>query len=394
VDKRVYFLMIVSFVIGMVELIISGILDLIAEDLHISLGHAGHLITIFSLIFAVASPILLFMTAKIERKKLTLISLFVFLIGNIVTVIAANYSILFFGRIITATSGALLIILCLVMAPSLVEPKYRGRAIGIVSMGVSGSLVLGVPLGLFLGNLYGWRAPFVLITVLTVLSIIGVYYLMDKVEPKPAVPLRTQLATLKSQKVSFAHATTFLYMTGHTVLYAYLKPYIQTTTGMEDTWIGIVYFLFGIAAVFGGGIGGTLSDLLGAKRTIIIAIIGLGMILLVLPFTTPILALFLIGLMVWGMLSWLISPAMQSYLIETSPETSDIQQSLSNSSLHFGIAFGAVVGGIVIERASIIQTPTIGGLFIILSLLTAGLSIRSRTPGIDQKQKVASQLKA
>jgi MFS transporter, DHA1 family, purine base/nucleoside efflux pump len=394
VDKRVYFLMIVSFVIGMVELIISGILDLIAEDLHITLGQAGHLITIFSLIFAVASPILLLMTAKIERKKLTLISLFIFLIGNIVTVFSANYSILFTGRIITATSGALLIILCLVMAPSLVEAKYRGRAIGIVSMGVSGSLVLGVPLGLFLGNLYGWRAPFVLITVLTVLSIIGVYYLMDKVDPKPAVPLRRQIATLKSQKVSFAHATTFLYMTGHTVLYAYLKPYIQSTTGLEDSWIGVVYFLFGIAAVCGGGIGGTMADILGAKRTIIIAIIGLGLILLTIPFTTPILALFLIGLMIWGMLSWLISPAMQSYLIETSPETSDIQQSLSNSSLHFGIAFGAMVGGVVIERASIILTPTIGGLFIVLSLLTAGLSIRSRTADSDHKQKIVNQIKA
>lgn len=372
----------------MVELIISGILDLIAEDLHITLGQAGHLITIFSLIFAVASPILLMMTAKIERKKLTIISLFIFLLGNVVTVFAANYSILFTGRVISAISGALLIILCLVIAPSLVEPKYRGRAIGVVSMGVSGSLVLGVPLGLFLGNLYGWRAPFVLITILTVLSIIGVYYLMGSVEPKPAVPLRRQLETLKSQKVSFAHATTFLYMTGHTVLYAYLKPYIQTTTGMEDTWIGVVYFLFGIAAVCGGGIGGTMADILGTKPTILIAIIGLGLILLILPFTTPILALFLLGLMVWGMLSWLISPAMQSYLIETSPETSDIQQSLSNSALHFGIAFGAVIGGVVIEHASIIQTPTIGSLFIILSLVTAGLSIRKRSVSSEQLAKI------
>ncbi len=391
-DKRVYFLMIVSFVIGMVELIISGILDLIANDLQITLGQAGLLITIFSLIFAVASPILLILTAKIERKKLTLASLFIFLIGNIVTVFAPSYSILLTGRVISATSGALLIILCLVMAPSLVEAKYRGRAIGIISMGVSGSLVLGVPIGLFLGNLYGWRAPFVLITILTMLSMIGVYFLMDKVEPKPAVPLRTQLATLKSQKVTLAHATTFLYMTGHTVLYAYLKPYIQATTGMEGTWISVIYFLFGIAAVFGGGIGGTMADLLGSKRTIFIAIIGLAVVLLAIPFTTPLLTVFLIALMVWGMLSWLISPAMQSYLIETSPETSETQQSLSNSSLHLGVAFGAFAGGVVIDQTSISQNPTIGGIFILLSLLTAGLSIRKRVETGEHPMQIEKQL--
>lgn len=84
-DKRVYLLMIISFVVGMVELIIGGILDLIATDLDVSLGQAGFLITIFSLIFAIASPILLIVTSKVERKKLTIISLIIFLLGNIVT---------------------------------------------------------------------------------------------------------------------------------------------------------------------------------------------------------------------------------------------------------------------------------------------------------------------
>jgi MFS transporter, DHA1 family, purine base/nucleoside efflux pump len=387
-NKRVYFLMIVSFVIGMVELIISGILDLIAEDLQISLGQAGYLITIFSLIFAVASPALLIVTAKMERKKLTLISLLIFLIGNIVTLFAPTYSMVFAGRVISATSGALLIILCLVMAPSLVDPKYRGRAIGTVSMGVSGSLVLGVPLGLTLGNTFGWRAPFMLISILTFLAMIGVYYFMDKIEPKSSVPLRTQLATLKSKKVSLAHLTTFFYMSGHTVLYAYLKPFLQTTTILEGTWISVVYFLFGIAAVSGGGLGGMMSDLFGSKQTVLIAIIGLGSILFMIPYTTSMVILLLAGLMVWGMLSWVISPAMQSYLIETSPETSDIQQSLSNSSLHLGIAFGSLIGGFVVESSSVVLNPTVGGLLIVLSLITAILSIRKTAISKDHQVKI------
>ncbi|WP_106495246.1 MFS transporter [Lentibacillus sp. Marseille-P4043] len=374
-NKRVYFLMIIAFVIGMVELIIGGILDLIAEDLNVSLGQAGFLITIFSLIFAIVSPILLILTAKIERKRLTLISLIIFLLGNIITVFSPSYSILFTGRVISATSGGLLIILCLTMAPSIVDPKYRGRAIGIVSMGVSASLVLGIPIGLVLGNAFGWRAPFILISVLTAFSIAAVYFFMDRIKPKPSIPIGQQLATLKNKKIFFAQATTFLFLAGHTTLYAYLTPFVKTTMGLEGTWISIIYLIFGIAAVSGGGFGGTLADVMGTKRTIITAIIVFGFAIFTIPYTTFSVPVFLVVMVIWGAMSWAISPAMQSYLIETSPETSDIQQSLNNSALHLGIAIGSLIGGVVIEQASVEQNPTIGGLLVIVALGTALFSM-------------------
>jgi MFS transporter, DHA1 family, purine base/nucleoside efflux pump len=376
-DKRVYFLMIVSFIVGMVELIISGLLDLIAGDLHVTIGAAGFLVTIFSLIFAIASPILLLMTSKIERKKLTLIFLFFFFIGNVVSVISPNYSILLLGRIITALSGALLIILCLVMAPTIVEPKYRGRAIGIVSMGVSGSLVLGVPVGLMLGEMFSWRAPFIFIAILSALSLIGVFLFMDRVEPKPSFPLRSQVATLKSRKILFAHISTFLYMSGHSVIYTYLKPFVQDTMDLSATWISVIFLIFGVAAVSGGGLGGTFADTVGTKKTIISSILIFSAVILVIPFTTYLVPVFLVALVIWGIMSWAISPAMQSYLIESSPETSDIQQSLSNSSLHFGIAFGSLVGGLIIGKLPIEVNAVIGGLFILASLGTMFISMRS-----------------
>lgn len=376
-DKRVYFLMMVSFIVGMVELIISGLLDLIAEDLHVSIGAAGFLVTIFSLIFAIASPILLLVTAKVERKKLTLIFLVFFLIGNIISVLSPTYSVLLIGRILTALSGALLIILCLVMAPRIVEPKYRGRAIGIVSMGVSGSLVLGVPIGLMLGETFSWRAPFIFISILTALSIMGVYFWMDRVEPRPAVALKTQLATLKSRKILFAHITTFLYMSGHSVLYTYLKPFVQETMDFGAAWISVLFLIFGIAAVSGGGIGGMLADILGTKKTVVSSIIVFSVVMIAIPFTTSMLPIFFITLIIWGIMSWAISPAMQSYLIDSSPETGDIQQSLSNSSLHFGIAFGAFLGGIIIGQTTAQTNAFIGGFLIIISLATMFISIRA-----------------
>src|SRR5690625_4542245 len=131
-DKRVYLLTIVAFIVGMVELIIGGILDLVATDLNVSLGKAGLLITIFSLVFAISAPILLVLTAKVERKKLALLSLFVFFIGNVIAIFSPTFNVLMIARIISAASGSLLIILCITIASSIVPQKHVGRAIGIV----------------------------------------------------------------------------------------------------------------------------------------------------------------------------------------------------------------------------------------------------------------------
>lgn len=374
-NKRVYLLTIVSFVVGMVELIIGGILDLVATDLGVSLGKAGFLITMFSLVFAISAPILLSLTSKVERKRLTLLALLVFLIGNAIAVISPSYSMLLLARIISASSGSLLVVLCVTIASNIVTEKYRARAIGVVFMGISASLVLGVPIGLMVGNSFGWRAPFILISILTMLSMTGVHFFMDRIDPKPSIPIWKQLGTLKNRKVLFTQLTSFLFLAGHLTLYAYLTPFLKMKLGLDGTWVSIVYVIFGIAAVLGGGVGGILADRVGTKPTILSVIVVFALTIFSIPYTTFAFPLFLAVMVIWSMLSWAITPALQSYLIESSPESSDIQQSLNNSALHFGIAFGSLIGGIVIERASIDLNATVGGLIIILALGTAVFSM-------------------
>ena len=199
-DKRVYLLTIVSFVVGMVELIIGGQLDTVASDLGISLGRAGLLITIFSFVYALAAPVLLTVTARIERKRLILAGLIVFLCGNIVSGLSYSYSMILIGRVITAASGSLLVVLCVTLASSIVAEQYRARAIGIVFMGVSGSLVLGVPIGLALGNAFSWRAPFFLIAGLTIFSMLGVFFFLEKSEPKTGHSCQDAACCLKEQE--------------------------------------------------------------------------------------------------------------------------------------------------------------------------------------------------
>lgn len=308
---RVYILAIAAFVVGTVELIIGGTLDLVANDLEVSISAAGQLITIFSVVFALSGPVLLAVTGKFERKRLYIGALSIFLIGNIISAFSVNYGMLMFSRVVCAASGSLIIALSVTLASSVVEPHFRARAIGIIFMGISGSLVLGVPLGLVLGNAYGWRAPFVLISVLTVIAIACISLFLTKVPPTSVLSIREQIATLKDKKIVSAQLTSFLFLTGHLTLYAYLTPFLKDVMHVEADWISVFYFIFGIAAVLGGGLGGLLADKWGSKKSIISIIIVFACAIFILPMMTFSFPLFIIMMGIWSMLSWAISPAQQ-----------------------------------------------------------------------------------
>lgn len=373
-DKRVYLLTAVSFVVGMVELIIGGILDLVAADLGVTVGKAGLLITFFALVFAISGPVLLFLTGKADRKKVTLTALFIFFIGNVIAIFSTTYSLLLLSRIVTASSGALLVVLCLTLASHISQPEYRGRAIGLVIMGISGSVVLGLPIGVSLGHAFGWQSPFILVAILTILLVIGVYLFFGNIHTQAPMSIKKQLKTLQDKKVIFGQLTTFFFLAGHFTLYGYLTPFVKSTLEFDGSWITIVYFVYGAAAVTGGGLGGIAADNFGIRRTLLTVIVLLGVCLFIMPYTSFI--FFWIVLVIWGVLSWAITPPIQSHLIQLAPDTADIQQSLNNAALHLGIAFGTFVGSIVADRWSVVQNASVGVLFVMLALISAFVSLQ------------------
>jgi DHA1 family purine base/nucleoside efflux pump-like MFS transporter len=375
-NKKVYVLAIAAFVVGTVELILGGILDLIATDLHLSLAKAGYLISIFSLVYALSAPILLNVTARFERKKVYMVTLFVFLISNLVSAFSVNFYMLMAGRMLGAAAGSLIFVLSLTLASRIVEPEYKGRAVGTITMGGSASLVLGVPIGIYIGNAFGWREVFMLIAILTVLVMVSIGLAMDRVQPASAVSLKNQLKALWNPKMLAIHATTLLVLAGHLTLYAYFTPFLQETIGASATAITLIYMMFGLAAVAGGGIGGMLSDRLHPAKAILIVLVPFMISMAVIPFSTglPLIA-FLLLLSVWGALSWTVTPVQNSLIIKTSPETSEILISTNSGIAHAGIALGTYIGGLVIDHSSIMNTGWVGSILVCVGLVAAVLAM-------------------
>jgi len=188
--------------------------------------------------------------------------------------------------------------------------------------------------------------------------------------------LSTQLKALTNKKIFFAHLATTFMLAGHYTVYAYFTPFLETTMQLSPYWISICYFLFGIAAVSGGAFGGGLATSIGTTKSILIILGAFAISLFILPFTTFSLPIFLIGMMIWGALSWSLAPAQQEYIIQSDPISSDIHQSFNNSALQVGIALGSGVGGIVFSQTGdVMNMPAVGGGIVLIGFICAAISL-------------------
>lgn len=375
-NLKVIILALSAVAVGLVELIIGGILPNIANDLNVSISTAGQLITVFALIYAIAGPVLLVMTNKYERKKVYLISMAIFFLGNIITYFSPNYTVMMIARVLTAMSTALIMVLSLIIAAKVVHPSHRAKAIGLVTMGISSSLVMGVPLGILISEQFGWRILFLGIAVLSVGSFILVSIFLERIPGEKSIPLSQQLKAVASPKIGTAHLATMFMLAGHYTIYAYFTPFLEDVMHLDANWVSIFYLLFGIAAVSGGALGGTLSDAIGPQKSIIIFIVSFAVVLFLLPFSTFSMFVFIPVMLIWGALSWSLSPPQQSYLIQTDPATSDIQQSFNNSALQVGISIGSGFGGIVLSQTgSVSHTAWYGSAVVLIALACAVFSI-------------------
>lgn len=374
---RVIALTIAAFVVGLVELIIGGILPQIANDLQISISNAGLLITVFSLVFAIAGPILLTVTSTIERKKLLLGSLIVFMVGTVISFFAPNYTILMIARIINAAAGSLVSVLALTLSVKVVPPQFQARAIGIVSMGISSSIVIGIPIGVLISDYWSWRVVFLIATVLSIFAFFIIIAFIERIPAGKVITLRQQFQAIKHVKIASAHMMMLLAMCGHYLMYAYLTPYMEQYYGLNAGQVSLMYFIFGFSAIIGGYLGGYLSDKINPRRAIITIVSTFVVTLLLISLSKESIVLFVPLLIIWGVMSWAISPPEQAYLIQTSPETADIQQSIHNSALQFGIAGGSGIGGLLIARTEDVSTNSWAAS--IIMVIALGLALFSIT---------------
>ncbi|MCH4489917.1 MFS transporter [Staphylococcus haemolyticus] len=370
------------FIVGMVEMMVAGIMNLMSDDLGVSEAIIGQLVTLYALTFAICGPILVKLTNRYPARPVLLWTLIAFVVGNGIIAVAPNFTILVIGRILSSAAASLIIVKVLALTAMLTIPKNRGKMIGVVYTGFSGANVFGVPIGTMIGDWIGWRFTFVFIIVISLIAgLLMLKYLPTTTELNQANRMYNNVSDdnqvtshiVRPVEVVKFLAITLLILIANSVTFVFINPLILEN-GHSMGYVSLALLVNGVACVVGTSMGGVLADKLTSKRWLIIAFTVFIVVMLAINLILSTTVLLLVGLFIWNIVQWSTNPAIQSGIIEhVEGDTSQVM-SWNMSCLNAGIGLGGIIGGLVVSNMNVEAVTFVSafigllGLIIVLTL--------------------------
>ncbi|MFG1947846.1 MFS transporter [Nonomuraea sp. NPDC048826] len=355
------------------ELLPAGLLPSMSADLGVSEAQVGFLVTGFAVTgFLTAIPV----TAAVRglpRRPVLIAVLAGFALLNLVTAVSSAYPLTFAARLLAGVMGGTLWAMLVGYAARMVHPDRRGRAIAVVSAGITVALCAGLPAGTAVAAAIGWRAAFAALAVLAGLLALCVRWLAPALAPEPPearTPLR-RVATLPGARTSLA--VTVVVILAHHAVYTYLAPIAG------PRWTGVTLLVFGLATVAGVWVTGVVIDR-HARRTLLVALTMTAVTMVVLGVSGHPAAL-LAAAALWGVAFGAIPTLLQTALINaTGPANADVATSMQTTVYNLGIASGSFAGGLVLDASGAAALPWTVLPLLAAALLTVALARRHAFP--------------
>lgn len=368
-------LAVASFCIGTTEFVIMGLLPEVAADLGVSIPAAGLLVTGYALGVVIGAPIIAIGTARLPRKPVLLGLASLFVLGNLLCAMAPSYWTLMIARVITAFGHGAFFGIGSVVAASLVPVNKRASAIALMFAGLTLANILGVPGGTALGEAYGWRATFMAVVAIGLISVAAIAWLVPaSVAPPGKGGVSGEVKVLGKLQVWLAMIISALASGSLFAVFTYIKPILTDVTGVSIDSVTWVLLLFGGGMTIGNIIGGKLADwklmpaaigALVAMATIHVAFAGWNN-------SAPV-AILLVFL--WGVVTFVIVPPMQMRVVETASEAPNLAATLNQGAFNAGNAAGAWIGGAAISwGVSYADLPLVGAA---IALTACGVALVS-----------------
>ncbi|GGP26244.1 MFS transporter [Silvimonas amylolytica] len=368
-----------AFAIGTTEFVIVGLIPDIAANLGVSLPSAGLLVSLYALGVAVGAPVLTALTGKLPRKTLLVSLMVLFTLGNLLAWHAPGYTSLIVARILTGMTHGVFFSIGSTIATSLVPREKAASAIAIMFTGLTVALVTGVPLGTFIGQHFGWRETFLVVSGLGALAVAGsLAFVPASIPRNTPVSLIKQLDVMRQPRLLLVYAITALGYGASFIAFTFLAPMLRDITGFGPNAISLVLLAYGVSVAVGNIWGGKLADRLGPVGALKRIFLLLALVLLALTFTAPHPVLLVATVLVWGAVAFGNVAGLQVYVVQQAehfvPGAVDVASGLNIAAFNVGIAAGAWAGGLVVEHFGLMHTPWIGAL---LALGALGLTVLS-----------------
>lgn len=338
-----------AFAIGTTEFLIMGLLPDVARDLGVTIPAAGLLVSGYALGVAVGAPVLAVLTSRMPRKLALQLLMGVFIIGNVMCAMADNYSLLMVARVVASFAHGSFFGIGAVVAASLVPQEKRASAIALMFTGLTLATVLGVPFGTAIGQQFGWRVAFWIVSALGVISLIGVTALVPNRHDSGPVSLGHEVRVLRDPQVWMALGMTVLGFGGVFVVFTYIAPILEQVSGFSPRGVTLMLVLFGVGLTLGNTLGGKLADraLMPSLMGILVA---LAVVMAIFTKTSHSSVAAAITLFVWGIAAFATVPPLQMRVVAKAAAAPNLASTLNIGAFNMGNALGAWLGGLAIAR--------------------------------------------
>ncbi|MEU2660297.1 MFS transporter [Streptomyces sp. NPDC007325] len=374
--------MLAAFTFNTAENLPIGLLDVIADGLHVSVSAVGLLVTGYGLTVAVASMPLAHAVRAVPRRHVLTALLAALVVSSLVAALAPSYGVLLGARLLTALAQALFWAVMGPVAVGLFPPEVRGRVVGALSVAGSLALVLGVPLGTWLGRQSEWQVPVALLAGLGGASLVTIAALLPTSRPEEE-PAAYGLGP-DARRFGIVLATGALAAAGAFTAFTYVVTFLGEVSGFAPGTVSALLMAFGLACLAGVTVTGALLDRFPrAALTTAVTAQAVGMLGLYATGTDPVAAVAFLVL-VGGALGPVFMTT-QNAMLHCAPGRTDIALAANSGAYNAGIAAGAALGGLVLSLADVRGTVLAGGLLsaAACAVLLAGQALGSRTRRAD-----------
>ncbi|MFP3667832.1 MFS transporter [Priestia sp. SIMBA_032] len=382
----IFILTIGVFGILTTEMGVVGILPLIADHYHISVSQAGLLVSLFALAVAISGPILPLLFSGINRKKVMLLVLAIFILGNIVSMFASNFTLLLIARVVPAFFHPIYCSLALTVAATSVSREEAPKAVSKVILGVTAGMILGVPITNYIASATSLEIAMLFFAIVNALAFIATLVFIPSMPVKERLSYGSQVSVLKRPLIWLAILTVIFIGSATSSVNTFITEYLETVTNISGNILTLALFILGLASLIGNLVGGRLLTRNAMKTAITFPIL-LGIVHLLSLFTGTSTGPMMLTILVWGFLFAIGNNVSQYWITSAASEAPDFANGLFLSFSNLGITIGTAVGGLFVSGMGA-QYIVLGGLlFLILSLV----SILIRKYMFDFKKNLSTE---
>ncbi|MDW7554456.1 MFS transporter (plasmid) [Azospirillum brasilense] len=370
------FLALGTFAIGTEGFMIAPLLPVMAAEFGMGLSSVAMLVVVFTLVLAVSSPIATVLTGRLRRRDTLLLAMALFTAGNLLAAVSPGFWTLMAARVLMAVAAGLYTPNANALAGAIVGPEKRGRALAIVSGGMTLAIALGLPLGALVGHAFGWRATFLAVAVMGVVAIGGITAGVRRGAGAgtTVASLGERLAVVRQAAVLRLLSVTLFWSVGAYTAYPFIAPYLDAVLGFGAAGIGATVAMWGAFAAIGVITGGTLNDRFGSNRVTRASLRLLGASFFVLAATAALgrsaaLVPTLAAVAVWGFSVWSFFPAQMARLIAAGTAAqAPVALALNTSTMYLGFSLGSALGAGVVGSGAVWGIGVIAGLSELIAL--------------------------